>query len=348
MLTISKSTWLTATLGALVMFAAGIIVAASVGTSRAPDPAAAPGQLLDHGGPHCPTSNPNCSITGNRPGNGQDRPPATGGGGGNGICTWNRGDGTITVSLAAQEDEIVEFDCYQPGYGWFDGDHCFWSHEFPALWPPPDEPAEGKTFEEGQWYYGTCVFDIYYSGGTLVIVSDATLRAQWFDFGDAPAITAEQVAQDWLANVALYGVEFDLAPPETGAGLVSLPVWLGVDETENTWGPINDEHCLQGVCVSLVAQVSSVEWSMGDGASFACDRGEHVAWQRGTHDYLRPQGCHHYYERASRNQPDGKYQINATSTWTVDWVGLDDAGQLTTTREATAALQIDEIQVLTR
>jgi hypothetical protein len=357
MLTISRSTWFASALAALVALAAGFGVAASTGTSPASDATGAPGILLEHGGVHCPPGNPTCEGEEHEEDEtNPDIPDNTGGGG---VCTFDNGgndDGTITVAdeagetvemvLAAQTGEVV-IPCNHPVYGFY-SDGCFWGDPHPLVQFPDDIP-EGATEDSGAWYYGSCIASVIGELPNQDYYFFAVIRWQWFDNADVPVVTPEQVAQDWLASVDLYGVEFQLAPPETGAGLVTLPVWLGVAETENTWGPIHDQHCI-GVCVSITAEVSTVEWSMGDGGSETCTRDQHVAWQSGM-NYLAPgNNCHHYYQRSSRNQPDGKYQITATSTWTVHWVSQvsDVEDDITTTREATAALQIDEIQVLTR
>jgi len=344
----SKSTWLVAALAAAVALVAGVVVAAGLRPVHPSEPAG----LVDLAAQpeDCNQPNdPNCSIGEHE--DGEDPPPDIGdGSGGGGPCTWTSGGGVITVSLAAQGGETIEIPCVHPQYGFFDGDHCYWSSDYPFPYEPPAAPPDGENAEDGQWYYGTCFNDAYYFNGELVLQIQAALFDQWFNNAEVPVITPEQVALDWLANVALFGIDFALAPPETGAGLVTLPVWLGVNGAADSWGPLSDTHCITGVCVSISAEVATVDWTMGDGTSFSCDRGEHIAWQSGTHDYLRPEGCHHYYQRASRNQPDGRYAITATSNWAVHWESdvSDAAGDLTATREASTALQIDEIQVLTR
>jgi hypothetical protein len=368
MLTISKSTWLAGTLAAVVALAAGIMVAAtltstgpagSAGIRAAIPPEAHPAVLAAQAWGECGDGNSDPYCRAGDVWRGSDRPPATGGGGGggSGLCTW--GDGTVLVGLAAQGNPVTEFECYQPGLGgWFDGNGCFWSPDFPVLYQgvpqePPGAPESGKTWEDGQYYWGSCYASLYEFNGELGGILQADINVAWFDFGDAPTITPEEVAIAWLAEAPLTEVQLRLAPPETGVGVVNLPVWLGVDEGDmNSWGPLvpPPEHCIQGVCVTIYAQVVSVDWSMGDGGGPTCDRDDHEVWQRGM-DYLAPGPyCHHYYRRSSRDQPDGTYQITATSHWEVEWFSeaSGEGDVLTTELTAEAFLQVDEIQVLTR
>jgi hypothetical protein len=357
MLTISKRTWLASALAALTALAAGIGVATSLGTTSTPFGPQGTVELAQGNGGQCPPGDPDCTIEDHDPGEDPPDGPGGPGGGGGGPCTFNNGGGTVTVSgqsgeslelvLAAQTGEVV-IPCNHPVYGFY-SDGCFWGDP-PPLVELPEAPPDGENAEDGAWYYGTCITEVIGELPNQDYIIFAAIRFQWFDNGAVPVITPEQVAQDWLASVTLLGVEFQLAPPTTGSGLVTLPVWLGVAENENSWGPIFDDHCLGGVCVSITAQVANVDWTMGDGTSFNCTRDQHVAWESGM-DYLAPGGnCHHYYQRASRNQPEGKYQITATSNWTVHWEAdaSDAAGDLETTREATVALEINEIQVLTQ
>ena len=55
----------------------------------------------------------------------------------------------------------------------------------------------------------------------------------------------------------------------------------------------------------------------------------------------------HVYAKASRNLPDRRYTVTATTFWHLTWAvgGLSDTYD--TTREASAAVQIDELQVVT-
>jgi hypothetical protein len=373
MLTVpTKRLWLAATCAAVAALLAGVIVAVG-GTGFddgyvADGPAA--GQQLVQPQETCPpTADPDDECIGDRdpgtpgnPGNPGDTPD-----GGDGRCYFGS-DGAQQAGNDAGDPNIVlvaqgrvEVPCHTDAGFYLDG--CYWGPPPSIQLLPPAEsgddevvliawqptPPPGHEGEEGQWLYGRCYLG--FVGDTLVF--DAAIYWRWFPEGTVPTVTPEQVAQDWLASVTLTGVEFDLAPPTTGAGVVNLPVWLGVNEgSENAWGPFEPEpsHCIGDVCVFINAYVDEVTWTMGDGETVTCAREQHEAWEPGK-DYLQPgDNCHHFYRRASRDQPGGEYEITATSHWVVPWrsqVG-DTTGELETERTASTALQIDEIQVLTR
>lgn len=297
----------------------------------------------------CPPGQRTCSIEREDPGDpdnpGDDSPG--GGGGEDEVCTWGSGgddDGVITVSfpVAAQSDG-VEVPCYIERRGWYDGTDCYWGEPgFNFDTTPPD----GKSEDDGQWYQLHCIWDV--TNG--VVAYQALYQHQWLDYGGTPQISPEELARA-IAEATLEPVSIQLAPPESGAGLVSLPVWLGVDESaENMWGPIGASDCVGDLCVSIDAQVTEVEWDLGDGTVFTCDRGQHKVWQPDDDFRFPGSNCHHVYQRSSDGQPDGRYPITATSVWTVSWEttsGPDDSGELTDSRESSTSIQINEIQVLT-
>lgn len=284
------------------------------------------------------------------------QPPGDGpteGGGGGGVCTFNNGDGAITVrdhgepielSLVAQFGEVV-VPCHHETLGWYDGTRCYYG-DFPPLVEIP-EPPEGKTEEDGRYYYRTCLLSVQGELPNQTYTIQANLSWAWFDFEEVPEASPQDVVNQWLATIGLDGIEFALAPPETGAGLIGLPVWLGIAEGANSWGPIQDTDCIGTVCVEIEALVTEVAWEMGDGTVVTCARDDHAVWRSGM-DFRAPRGCHHYYQRASRSQPDGRYQVTATSFWQVSWSrdAAGDSGVVETERTATTSVQIDEIQVL--
>lgn len=355
----TKRLLLTAAVTAAAMLAIGLGLATVLtpaggygSTSAASaDPAAAA-----EGGQQCDPSDPNCeSIEETEPGEVPDGLDEETGVAGDGRCYFPR----ATRIQVSDHVEWVEVPC--GGDGVFYRDGCYWHEEGPGTMhaypgaqfnpdPPPENPPPGKSAADGRYYWRICIRGIAPDGTSLLF--NAFASWEWLDFADAPTMTPGQVAQIWYAGVLLTGVEFALAPPESGAGLVGLPVWLGVEQSPTTWGPIEDRDppfCVDGVCIRIGAQVTEVEWDMGDGVVFACDRDQHVVWRSGM-DFLSPGGnCHHYYQRASRQLPDRRYQVTATSTWTVSWESTvsDAEDSFPVTRESEVGIRIDEVQVLT-
>jgi hypothetical protein len=346
-LPITRHAWLVAASAAVTILVAGVVAAASLGPGGPPDPIGSVG-LAAQPEVDCDDPNdPNCTI-GDHTEQGGDPPPSTGGDPDrDGACTWTTST-AVLASLAAQGTGTIEIPCVHPEYGWWDGDHCYWSSQFPWSWPAPEEPPEGMSAEDGQWYYGTCLSGVQLFNGVPQYYIQAALFAQWFESAAVPVVTPEMVVLDWLAGFPLHEVEIRLSPPVTGSGLIDLPVWLGVDQAPETWGPIDASHCIGSLCATIGAMVTKVEWDMGDGTVVTCTADQHVAWEPGM-PFLSPgDNCHHYYRRASRDQPGGKYQITATSTWAVHWEAEASAasGDLERTLTAEVSLQIDEIQVL--
>lgn len=349
---------LLATAGTFMIGAALILSTWTTTPSGPPTAAALAAQGEDEEDEICPPGQRDCEIGREDPGNDPDNPDGGDGGGGGGACTFDNGSDTITVAddgshaiemvLAAQSGE-VEVPCYLDGMGWYDGVSCYYG-SLPATFHEP--LPEGKTEEDGRYYQKWCMLAVEGVLPNQTQIFDGVFRWEWVDYEDVPTMTPEELARLAIANVGLDGVEFQIAPPTTGSGLVNLPVWLGITETPNTWGEIGAEECNSGLCVAISARVTSVEWNMGDGTVFTCTREQHKVWTRDK-DFLSPgdDTCHHYYRQASRDQPDGRYQITATSTWTVNWQttsGGGETGTIPTTRPSETSIQIDEIQVLTR
>lgn len=360
MLTMSRKTWPVAASTALFMVAAGIAVATSVRPPQLAEPPPAAIDLVQAGG-DC--GDRNCDAWDNNPGTPGD--PGGGGdtggndnGGGGGPCVWTGGGSITAADEAGQQDGLVlvaqtsvEVPCNHPVYGFYSGG-CYYGSPPPLVEPPP--PPDGQTAEDGAWYYQRCIMNAQIFNGELVFTLTADIQWRWFENGTAPIVlpTPEEVAQQVLATITLDSVDIRLAPPDTGAGLVDLPVWLGVESTTNSMGVIGAAGCDPTglVCVTIEAEVVSIDWNLGDGTVITCAADDHTPW---TPDmtYLAPgDHCHHYYDSDSRDQPDGRYQITATSNWEVRWEAdfSDDGDVIEITRTAETSLEINEIQVLTR
>jgi hypothetical protein len=59
--------------------------------------------------------------------------------------------------------------------------------------------------------------------------------------------------------------------------------------------------------------------------------------------------CGHLYELPSRSQPDGRYQVTATTHWVIRWFfdGTAVGATLTTTRQSSTTVRVNELQVVT-
>lgn len=199
------------------------------------------------------------------------------------------------------------------------------------------EPPPGQTDSDGAWH--VCYFPPPGSSWELT----------WIEGG---TVTIDPVV---LANRAIAAMDLDPITigivPESGpdrVGLVGLPVWMWVDnQTEDTWGPITRAASQGPVSVGATASVSGVVWDMGDGTRVTCTGpGTPYADRYGKQESPT---CGHRYDKMSTGQPDGAYQVTATSHWVVEWNGGGQSGtidlDLTTNP---LPIRVGEAQVLTQ
>lgn len=120
-----------------------------------------------------------------------------------------------------------------------------------------------------------------------------------------------------------------------------MPVWLWVAKTENTWGPIERSASVPGLSVTAKAQVTAVDWALGDGTTLRCEvPGTPYAESMGVND---SPDCGHRYKMTSRELPNCKYPVTATAQWKITWEStLGDNGQIDMTQQAATQLRIGE------
>lgn len=150
-------------------------------------------------------------------------------------------------------------------------------------------------------------------------------------------VAAEQMAWYLVDQIHLVPVKVGLTPLRSGPdsmGLVGLPVWLWVDRpTPNTWGPIR----ASAGRVSLVAQVESITWSMGDGTTLSCGLG--TPWVPALGAGESPT-CGHVYVK------QGTYTITATTHWVARWSGYGESGSMRFSLRASQTYRVGELQVI--
>ncbi|BCB86163.1 hypothetical protein Psuf_034760 [Phytohabitans suffuscus] len=248
---------------------------------------------------------------------GQQRRGDNGGGDGGGERTCTRSGEPIA--------------CYDPVFGWFNQtDECYYKLTEPQL------PPESGGGPDGAWYTPTCLAGVQ--------------PPVWFDdppAGSEPPPDPETLARRALAEITLRAPDLQIRPDPDGAGLVGLPVWLWVEKAPETWGPISNDEVDRGLRVDITASVTNLTFDLGDGSPpVSCPSGgtPYPAGATGPSP-----DCGHVFTRSSRQQPDQKFTITATTTWTVQWTS--SSGVTGTigpeTREATVGVRINELQVVT-
>ncbi|WP_172885531.1 hypothetical protein [Jiangella sp. DSM 45060] len=171
--------------------------------------------------------------------------------------------------------------------------------------------------------------------------------------GEQPVVVdPEAVAQQVLEGMTFEEPELGLAPRPVeeapgSIGLVGAPVWMWVaNPGPTTWGPVEESRTVGGVMVTVVAEVESVTWDMGDGRRVRCgSAGDVYAPRLGVR---ASPSCGHVYTQTSGDQPDAAYAVTATANWTATWTASTGAeGTLEPPRPAaTAHVRIGERQVI--
>ncbi|MFJ8770358.1 ATP/GTP-binding protein [Streptomyces clavifer] len=161
----------------------------------------------------------------------------------------------------------------------------------------------------------------------------------------APVIDPEAVARRAAASMRLDGPKV-AGPRAAGTYVVGMPMWMWAEPSPATFGPVSASATAGGVTVTATARVTSVRWSMGDGATVTC-HGPGTPYRK-SREVTESPDCGHLYEQASYDEPGGRYRGTATAAWTVTWTApaLGDGGQFTETRQAPFTVDVREVQVV--
>ncbi|MCX4911981.1 ATP/GTP-binding protein [Streptomyces sp. NBC_00687] len=154
-----------------------------------------------------------------------------------------------------------------------------------------------------------------------------------------PAVLARQAVD----KMTLLGP--DIASPQAaGKYTVGVPMWMWVNQSATSYGPNTASASAGAVTVTATAKVSKIVWRMGDGSSVTCN-GPGTRYQ--ASQGLNPSPtCGHVYDKTSAGSSGGRYPITATATWTIDWQGGGETGQLTEIRQTNMTVSIGELQVV--
>jgi hypothetical protein len=166
----------------------------------------------------------------------------------------------------------------------------------------------------------------------------------WAATAPTAAVDPRVLAQQAVDKMLL--ADPDIASPRAaGKYTVGVPMWMWVNQSATTYGPNTATASAGGVTVTATAKVSKIVWTMGDGASVTCNG-------PGT-PYTSSEGmaesptCGHVYSKTSAGAAQsGKFPVTATSTWTINWQGGGQAGQLTEVRQTNVQVAVGEVQVV--
>ncbi|MFM9812763.1 ATP/GTP-binding protein [Streptomyces scabiei] len=192
------------------------------------------------------------------------------------------------------------------------------------------EPGDGAVYEQ------TCGWD--------GVDGDTIVRMVWL--AEPPAqetVDPAVLAQRAVDSMTLLGPDI-ASPRAAGKYTVGVPMWMWVNQSATTFGPNTASASAGGISVTATAKVSKIVWKMGDGASVTCN-GPGTPYQA-SEGMAQSPTCGHVYSKTSAGAKNGKFPVTATSTWTIDWQGGGQAGQLTEIRQTNGQVAIGELQVV--
>lgn len=205
----------------------------------------------------------------------------------------------------------------------------------------PQPPSGGLDWEghepgDGAVYEKTCM----YNGDDSFTITSMVWAA------DPPAAQVDPavVAQQAVDKMLLKGPQIGITPKPSGKGVVGMPVYMWTGKGAETYGPNHASATAGAVTVTATAKVSKIVWTMGDGTAVTCT----TAGTPYSAEYGKTPSpdCGHRYTQPSSTTESGKYHVTATSTWTIDWTGGGQTGQLTEIRDSTVDITVAEVQVL--
>lgn len=298
-----------------------LVVVALVSAAQSP---AIAGSCPDGSDPvpteHCDTEG-NCSVVLECPGD-------DGGDDGDG------GDGSSGTSTCKFQGQTIP--CQIGNAPW--NGSCYVSDLMQS--DPQNPPPAGQSADDGDWYACICP-----PGAT------ACPPWAWVRPGET-FINPEVLARRAIAAMDLDPIAIGIVP-ESGPGrmgLVGLPVWLWVSnpQVENAWGPITRSATDGPVTVTATAAVTEVVWDMGDGSEAITCTGPGTPYADSYGKQDSPT-CGYRYELMSDDEPNGVYEVTASSRWVIEWSGggMDGTFELNTTTNP-MPIRIGEAQVLTQ
>lgn len=144
-----------------------------------------------------------------------------------------------------------------------------------------------------------------------------------------------------VAQMGLHAIDIGIVPePKQGSvGIIGLPTWMWVaDPSPSTTGPITRSVSERGFTVTATAKATRVVWRMGDGATVSC-LGRGTPYKDSYGRQPSP-NCGHTYTKS------GRYTVQATSYWTVEWEGIGQTGEIPLDFTADTAITMGESQVI--
>jgi len=156
-----------------------------------------------------------------------------------------------------------------------------------------------------------------------------------------------------VAQIAISQLDLTAATPRLSANpnlAVGLPVWMWVEQSPTTTGPVSTTATAGPTSVTAVATVARIDWSMGPAGAVVSCAGPGTPAPAGPifHGNNSPD-CGYSY--ALRSLPErtgglGKWPVTATTVWNITWFGAGQAGAQGLSLTSRTAVEVGELQTL--
>jgi len=156
-----------------------------------------------------------------------------------------------------------------------------------------------------------------------------------------------------VAQIAISQLDLTAATPHLSADpnlAVGLPVWLWVEQSPTTTGPVSTTATAGPTSVTAVATVSRIDWSMGPAGAVVSCAGPGTPAPAGPifQGNNSPDCGYSYALRSLRERTGGlgKWPVTATTVWNITWFGAGQAGAQGLSLTSRTAVEVGELQAL--
>lgn len=262
--------------------------------------------------------------------------------------------GAIQMGYTPDDIRVIDQGNYQLWYVIIScgSDRLYWSNNRQCFVAMVDGvwPARPAGYSQEAGYYSCTMFEGNPGGGGPGLPGGSNFWSETVPPG-LKVLTPGAAAAQLIATFQIRGIDIGMAPEVNPAwghrrSYVGVPIWLWVDNPQPlTWGPYTETATLGGQTITATAQVTSVIWNMGDGASTVCG-GTGTPYNAGIGLQPSPTCGYRYATTSDRNAND-RYTVTATSQWTVTWTSLaGPTGTINLTATSADQLEINELQTV--
>lgn len=230
----------------------------------------------------------------------------------------------------------------------------YWSHTYQcyvSLAGTQGSAPPWATSEDGGWYWCDASVPDGLRCDPAGMCRAFYSASFWSDYPPPGlhVMTPRQAAMRLVRTFQVRGIDIGMAPEVNPAwghrrGYVGVPVWLWVNNPQPlTWGPYSETATIGGQTITATAQVTGVRWDMGDGHEVVCgSTGTPYSVGYGLNDSPT---CGYRFDHTTKNQPNNRYTVTATSQWAVTWTaGTGATGTINLTTTSATDLEVNEIQ----